>query len=116
MATFDYATLQGDATDLITEFGQTAAIRRVTNGGDAWNPTQTTADTACTVVVTDYANSEKDGTRIQVTDRRILMAVGSITPTPADRFVLSSTVHDIIAVKPLNPGGTTLLFELQVRF
>ena len=116
---FDYAGMRDSADELLDEFGQAAAIRRITNGGsDAYAPTQTTADTAIVCVVTEYANREKDGTRIQAKDRKVLVKAGSlaITPTPSDKFVLGGVVYDIVDVCPLEPGGVVMLYELQVRF
>ena len=115
---FDYANSQATAARLIANFGQAATIRRVTNSGDAWAPTQTTADTAVTCVVTDYANFERDGTRIQAKDRKVYVSALSlaITPTPGDKFVLGAMVYDIVSVGPIEPGGTVVLLELQVRF
>jgi hypothetical protein len=115
---FDYTSVRDTADELLEEFGMAATIRRLANTGDPYDPTQTATDTACTVVVTDYAHSEKDGTRIQVKDRKVLVAAGSlaITPTPADRFVLGGISYEIVAVSPLEPGGTVVMYEMQVRF
>ena len=115
---FDYAASQATAARLIANFGQAGSIRRVTNTGDAYSPTQATADTAVTCVVTDYAHRERDGTYIQARDRKVYVSALdlAITPTPADKFVLGAMVYDIVSVGPLEPGGTVVLFELQVRF
>jgi len=116
---FDYTASRSTAARLIANFGQSASIRRLTNGGsDTWAPTQTPADTTVTCVVTDYAHRERDGTRIQAKDRKVYVSALdlAITPTPGDKFVLGAMVYDIISVGPLEPGGTVILFELQVRF
>ena len=115
---FDYANSQATAARLIANFGQSASIRRVTNSGDAYSPTQSAADTAVTCVVTDYAHRERDGTYVQARDRKVYVAAEglAITPTPGDKFVLGAMVYDIVHVGPLEPGGTVILFELQVRF
>ena len=115
---FDYVTARATAARLIANFGQAAAIRRVTNTGDPYSPTQTPADTAVTCVVTDYAHRERDGTSVQARDRKVYVSAEglAITPTPGDKFVLGAMVYDIVHVGPLEPGGTVILFELQVRF
>lgn len=116
---FDYAAMRDTADELLDEFGQAAAIRRITNGGaDPYAPTQTTADSAIVCVVTEYAHREKDGTRVQARDRKVLVKAGglAITPTPADKFVLGGLVSDIIDVCPVEPGGVVMLYEIQVRF
>ena len=116
---FDYVAARATAARLIANFGQAATIRRVTNGGsDNWNPTQSTADTAVTCVITDYAHRERDGTSIQARDRKVYVSALdlAITPNPGDKFVHGAMVYDIISVGPLEPGGTVILFELQIRF
>lgn len=125
MAAFNYDRSRASADRLIAKFGQAGFIRRstpgTTGGGDPWYPVSMTggasADYACTVVVLDYSAGERDGTLIRVEDRKVLIAVGSleIEPAPQDQIVLGGVAHPIIDVKPLNPGGTNIYFEAQVR-
>lgn len=114
---FNYASSQATAERLIESFGQSASIRRVALSGDSWAPTQTNTDHACTVVVLDYSHAERAGTSVQSKDRKVLVSTDglSIEPTPADKFILGAVVYEIVTVKPLNPGGTVVLYELQAR-
>ena len=117
MTAFDYARSKASADRLLTRFGQTGTLRRQTSTGTSYNPTVTNTDYACTFVVLDYANREVDGTRILATDKRVLLAKKSlaIEPTTADKLLIGGVEHKLIAVKPISPGGTTILYELQVR-
>jgi len=108
---FDYAELRTVADTLITSAGQTAAIRRSTNTGDAWGPTQATTDYTCTVVVTKTERAQRDGSSVSRKRKEVLVAVPAIVPTDADKFVLASEVHDIQEMAPLSPGGTVLLYQ-----
>lgn len=117
MTAFDYDRAEATAQRLITKFGQSGTIRRVTNGGTPYDPTQVETDFACTLVVIDYENSMIDGTRIQAGDKRVFVSTEGLTiePTTADKVLVSSTEHSIINVMPLNPGGTVVFHELQTR-
>jgi hypothetical protein len=115
--TFDYAASQKTANKLIDRFGQAVSVRRFAATGDAWNPTRTYVDHATTGAVVEYANAEIDGTRVLETDRKCFSKVGSLTITPAvgDRLVVGSDDLAIVSVKPLNPAGVAVMYELQVR-
>lgn len=115
---FDYAALRTKVDAVVEKFGQAAVIRRTTSSGDAWAPTQSTADTSCTALVAEYKIRDRDGSRIQATDRRVLVKAGglAVVPTSGDKFVLDSTAYDIVAVAPVAPGGVAVVYELQVRF
>lgn len=120
MAAYDYGEDLADANEMIEEFGQAGFIRRKgATTGPAHNQTSgPPTNTPVTFVMVDYKNHEIDGTRILTTDRKVLLAVGTMTqdPTPADELVLADgTPQKIINVSPLAPGGVTLLYEMQCR-
>ena len=118
---YDYTGLAATADRLIEKFGQAATIRRkTTTGGSAYDPTSgttTTTDQAVNAAITRYRNSEIDGTLIKRGDKQALVpAVGlTITPTVKDQFVLGDVVHAIQAVDEVSPGGTVVVYRLQVR-
>lgn len=121
MTTFDYTKTRDTAERLLTRFGAAGVIRRITvTGGDPWNPgsgTPTTVNHAATMVVTDYAAREIDGTVILATDRKVLVSTSglSITPATSDLVVLDGQTLAIVSVKPLKPAGTVVMYELQCR-
>lgn len=117
MSTFDYTRTRATADRLLARFGQTGAIRRVYSTGPVYDPVQTTTDYACTLVVTEYDKRDIDGTLILQTDRKVLVAVTglSVVPTVTDRAVVEGVPLTIVAVMPLSPGGTVVMYELQVR-
>jgi len=119
MTAFDYARPKATAERLITRFGQPGTLRRPASTGPAYNPTAgTPADQAVTFVVTEYSNREVDGTRILATDKKVLLAKGSLTIEPATSDLLldaDAKPYKVIAVMPLKPAQTVVLFELQVR-
>lgn len=115
--TFDYTRSRATAERLLVKFGQAATLRRKALTGPAYDPTVTTADHACTVVVQDYADAMIDGTRIKRGDKKVLVSTKGLTidPTAADALVIGGTSHEVVMVKPLAPGGTVVMWEVQAR-
>lgn len=56
-----------------------------------------------------------NGSTIQASDRREVMAAEGTTPTPADRMRIGSTEYAIMRAEPYAPGGVPLFFDLILR-
>lgn len=118
----DYATLKQTAEDLIASAGMDGAILRATagTGGDPWNPSTNTggsaAPHACKVVLIDFTHEERAGGQIAIGDKRALVSTRGLTidPVPGDRLYVLGRQHAIRNSSPLNPGGTVLLYDMQV--
>ena len=112
-----YEEMADTASDLIEEFGQAGALRRTVNSGTAYNPTLTPTDHACTLVVSEYKNFEIDGSRVLATDKKVLLSTAAlaIEPVLSDKLLIGGVAHSIVRVMPVSPGGTVVLWELQVR-
>lgn len=116
-----YAEMTAVADSLIEEFGQLGAIRRsAAPTGPGYDPTPgADVDHPARFAIMDYASSQIDGTRVLATDKKALLAVGSLTITPAleDKVVeADGTVYRIIPpLKPLSPAGTVVMYEIQCR-
>jgi hypothetical protein len=69
------------------------------------------------MVVLDYADSDRDGTLIQYGDKKVLVSVEGLTIEPklSDKVSIGGSSHNIVAIKPLNPGGTIVMYEIQIR-
>ena len=121
MTAYDYARAKATADRLIEKFGQLGAIRRTGAGtGPEYDPTPgATTDYPARFAMLDYEASEIDGTRVLATDKKALLAVGSLTISPAleDKLVeADGTVYRIVPpLKPLSPAGTVVMFEVQCR-
>jgi hypothetical protein len=118
---YDYARAKATADRLIEKFGQLGAIRRTGAGtGPEYDPTPgATTDYPARFAMLDYEASEIDGTRVLATDKKAILAVGSLTITVAldDKLVeADGTVYKIIPpLKPLSPAGTVVMYEIQCR-
>ncbi len=121
MTAYDYARAKATADRLIEKFGQLGAIRRTGAGtGPEYDPTPgATTDYPARFAMLDYEASEIDGTRVLATDKKAILAVGSLTITVAldDKLVeADGTVYKIIPpLKPLSPAGTVVMYEIQCR-
>ncbi len=118
MATFDYSALKTRAEALITKFGQTATLRQLATGaGAGYQPIRgTPTDTPIEVI--DLRKMERDAAGVLTKEvrRQLLVSTkASVTPQKDDTVQIGSTWHKILAVRPVNPGGTNLLFKLELE-
>ena len=117
----DYADIRTDADAAITEAGQPGFLRRMTAGSglDPWNPgSGAVTDYPVVFVLLDYAARDRDGTLIRQNDQQALIRAGGlpVEPTDADQLVDASGLSfEIVAMRPLAPGGVALLYQAQVR-
>lgn len=119
---FDYIESRADADELIAEFGQSVALRRTSTTGNEWDPTTSTTDYATLAAILDYNSRQIDGQNILVTDRRALVAAGPLTAlgvvgiAPPDAIVVGGVAVPVVRVMPLNPAGTVVMYDCQLRF
>lgn len=113
----DYAEDKADADELIAEFGQEGKVLKYTKTGSDYNPTITFPEHDCIFAVLEYENREVDGTRVLVTDKKVLLAKGDLSfdPSKDDKLKIGGVDHTIIRSDPFAPGGTTLFIWLQCR-
>lgn len=121
MARFDYGRPLATVNRLFDRFGQRGAIRRTIPGsGPKYDPGPSTSyDEPADMVVTDFSSREIDGTRVLATDKKIMVAPGALTSSPAlsDKVVeADGTVYNIVPpIQTKRPAGTTLVYILQGR-
>jgi hypothetical protein len=123
MATFDYTRMLRTANRLINKFGRAATYKRITAG--AYNSatgtaSSSTVSTAVTAVLLDYAQSvyNQPSTLIKAGDRRAYLAGDAVatTPKPGDILDFGSEAFTVVGIPVLlNPGGTTVVYELHLR-
>lgn len=115
-----YEGLQGKASRLLTERGRSMVLRRRVSG--AYDPATgsapvTVSDSACAGATFPFPALLIDGTRIQVGDLKVLLAVQGLTFEPAigDELLIGGAAHQIKSVQPIGPDGTVVIYRLQVR-
>lgn len=109
--------------ELITEFGQPVTIRDAVKGG--YNPTtgttsqETVTEQIAQGILLDFTGQEfQTNTLIKVGDKKLKIAAKGLEqpPTLLSKVVVQGRTWSIIPpLKEINPAGTPLLYELQVR-
>ena len=103
-----------NATRLISKNGRAATLVTISNGGDAWNPVQTSAEVDVTVLQTAFNAADKNQWLIEAHDKAFLLD-SSVTPIVGSTLVDGETHYSIVNIATLAPGETTILHKLQVR-
>jgi hypothetical protein len=113
----DLATLSGS---LLTEFGQ--AVTRTANTAGAYDPatgaaTNTTVTTTRRGALFTYGKDAQQyvrGNLVQVNDRKLLLdPSGQVAMT--DTYTIQGEVYTVVSIKPTDPAGVPVLYELHVR-
>jgi len=115
--TFNYAAITATADRLIARFGRSATLRRPASTGPAHNPTVTYSDHAVMVTTSAYQQREIDGTRVRQDDVKVMLAKGVLTiaPETKDQLVIDGATYAIMDVRPTQPGGSVVVYEVQAR-
>lgn len=122
-----YDDMASTAAEMIGEFGQAVTLTRSVPG--AYNPTTGTNGAAtvttqsCLAVEEAYKAREIDGTLIKAGDKKLILspqtAAGATVTAPTEgdtvTFAGDADPWTIKSVEPLSPGGTALLYTLQLR-
>lgn len=107
-----------------------ATLRQIENIGPEWAPVQSNTDTTVTVVDLNERVRDNSGTLIGETRRTLLVSTSTgVMITKADKVVVGLTDvqvataenalepvdwHEIAEVRPLAPGGTVILWEVDL--
>jgi hypothetical protein len=115
--TFDYARTAATVTRLIASFGALATLLRRADA--AYDPaTGTTSPVVSShnvvAVVMAYDQRAIDGTLIRQGDSRAYLDC-TVVPRQDDKLLWQGAELTVIAVRPLSPAGTPVLFEAQLR-
>lgn len=119
-----YDRLQATANRLLKGKGQTVTITSQTVGD--YDPATGSAPVTASTqtgwgAVFEYTNKNIDGTLIIAGDKQLLLsAINSAgillaTPQVNDTVTIGGQVSTIKQIKPLNPAGTALLFDCNIR-
>ncbi len=117
MSSLFYDRMAQTANRLIDKYGRSITFRRATLSGSNFNPTVATEDFTATAAIIDYSSREIDGTNILAGDKRALVKVEDleIEPQPTDICFIGGVKHKVVQVRPTNPGGTVVMYDVQLR-
>lgn len=118
-----YDEMASMALDLITEFGQPVTISDVTPGEydpeTSQNGPDTTVERTARGILLDFTGYEfQTNSLIQFGDKKLKVAAQGLGEAPGllSKVVAQGRTWSIIPpVKEVNPAGTPILYELQVR-
>ena len=106
---FDYSDLATTATELLTEFGQTATLARTVSGG---------ATESGTGVALRRRLNEGDRRRLEgafgsssLSSSKYLLS-GGMSPQLGDRLTVGSDSIVLSIVDPIQPGDVTLAWQV----
>jgi hypothetical protein len=115
MTTFDYASAQATATELIRFFGQNLTLRQRVSDGAA---TPSFSETDTVVRAVDLNVMQRFGAENQNRKARRTLYISTsagVVPGEGDRVQIGSEWHTIEEVRPLNPGGIDLMYEADLE-
>ena len=122
MATF-YDEMAAMALEMITEFGQPVTIRAITVGeydpetGTA--PPDTTTEQTAQGILLDFSGQEfQNNSLIKQGDKKLKVAAQGLAWVPdlLNKVIVQGRTWSIVPpLKEINPAGTPILYELQVR-
>lgn len=111
------------ALELITEFGLPVTLRTVTPGGYDPETSETAPDAIVDQdgqgILLDYTGQEfQANSLIKQGDKKLKLAAKGLTSAPSllSKVIADGKTYTIVPpLKEINPAGTPLLYELQVR-
>jgi len=77
-------------------------------------PTGGTATIVAKCVVTDFTEEERRDTSILVDDKKLL-TIEMPEPKQGDRYTINGTTFQYVNHETIAPGGTVVLYKIQVR-
>jgi hypothetical protein len=107
------------ASKLMSRFGGSATIRRVTTG--AYNPATGTASEAITDAmvrgVLEDVSLREVNDLIQANDKRLLIAAADIVfaPTTAEEVIIENITYQVVQVNTIEQDNTAITYELILR-
>ncbi|KDD65313.1 hypothetical protein V466_29025 [Pseudomonas mandelii PD30] len=122
MATF-YNEMAVMALEMITEFGQPVTIRAITVGEydpDAGSaPPDTITEQTAQGILLDFTGQEfQNNSLIKQGDKKLKIAAKGLewAPSLLNKVIVQNGTWSIVPpLKEINPAGTLILYELQVR-
>lgn len=111
------------ALEMITEFGQPVTIRDIVKGeydpDTSMTPPDSVVERTAQGILLDFTGQEfQTNSLIKVGDKKLKIAAAGLglAPSLLSKVVVQGKTWTIIPpLKEINPAGTPILYELQVR-
>ena len=115
-----YADVANLASSLLTQYGQ--PVTRTANTAGAYDPAtgaaaNTSVSTTRQGALFSYGKDAQQyvrGNLVQINDRKLLLdPAGQVALT--DTYTIQGEVYTVVSIKPTDPAGVPVLYELHVR-
>lgn len=112
-------SLRKVASKLMSRFGGSATIRRVTPG--AYNPATGTASEAITDAmvrgVLEDVTLREVNDLVQAGDKRLIIAAADIVfaPTTAEEVIIEQITYQVVTIRTVEQDNTAITYELILR-
>lgn len=117
MSLYDQFLAKG--LELISKYGKDIQLVSKTVGSYSAATNSFTGDSEVSQTVKgiqrEYLQKEIDGTIIQAQDRQYLISASGITAPKPEDTLIDGVTYNIINVNEIAPGGTAIVYKLQVR-
>jgi len=123
---FDYVRTARTSNRLLEQFGQVVTITHVEPG--TYDPatggvTNTTTTQLGSGIIMQWETRQIDGELIKTNDKKLLLSPLNTLGSELTAPVLGDTITDVtgtvytfvVPLKTINPAGTTILYECNVR-
>jgi hypothetical protein len=117
-----YERMAETALRLIRQYGQAVTLREITPGSYDPSTGETSPDTATEAstsgVLIEYTGQERQANSlIQQGDKKLMVPAKALAqPSLNSKVIIQGEVWTIVPpLKVMNPAGTPLVYELQVR-
>ena len=113
-----YAQMAVAAEALLKKSGQTMTLVKSSVG--AYDPSTGSAsatDTSYSVSGVSIAMPSKGigVTSVERGDKKVIIQSGVAEPTLSDSIIIGGVYHELLDVKPINPGGEVVIYILHCR-
>lgn len=96
----------------------TGTIIRTSGADESTYPPTLGSDNeyACTLIMMDYEDRDRDGTQITASDAKAMIAADAETdPRNGDKLRVLGKTFSVVNVVPEQPGGVVLYWMAQIR-
>ncbi|NBB81466.1 MAG: hypothetical protein GVY36_18835 [Verrucomicrobia bacterium] len=114
----NYASLEKVAQRLIRENGKDATLVKseADSSSGPWDPSSPTeTESTIKVVETGYSIVRRAETTVQAGDKIFIVSTSGESPEIQDSIKLGGVSYVCVEVEPVNPGGTTVYFDVLCR-
>lgn len=112
-----YTNLAATSARLIKDKGQSVTLVRSMRAAytpAAGAPASAEESAAGSAVITDYPFKMIDGVSIRTGDRQALLTA-EVDPNDYDQIVVGAERNEIVSVRAVSPGGTPVIYKVQLR-